>query len=130
MPGKIQKRHRILKLEPRILNSEPRFLKITPIKKEELEVKKLTLTLLIGLSLVLCGSAAAAGDGPQARVLSQDSQAAPEALQEAWTAEQPDLNQSMILIADEHESCKMLCAHYDIKCCETSPTKMWAPTAL
>jgi hypothetical protein len=86
-------------------------------------VKKLTLTLFIGLSLVLCGSAADADDGPQGKVLAQNSQAAPEAFQEAWTAEQPELDQSMILIADEHESCKMLCAHYDIKCCETSPTK-------
>ena len=86
-------------------------------------MKKLTLTLLIGLSLVLCGSAAAAGDGPQGNVLAQDSQAAPGAFQEAWTAEQQDLDQSVILIAEEHESCKMLCAHYDIKCDPASPTK-------
>ena len=86
-------------------------------------MKKLTLTLFIALSFVLCGSAAAAGDGPQGKVLAQNSQATPGAFQEAWTAEQQDLDQSVILIADEHESCKMLRAHYDIKCCETSPTK-------
>ncbi len=62
-------------------------------------MKKLLLTLLIALSLVLYGSAATADDGPKGKGLGQNSQATPQAFQKAFAAEEEELDQRVEEIA-------------------------------
>jgi hypothetical protein len=93
-------------------------------------MKKLLLTLLVALSLALCGSVVFAVDGENSEVISEISQATPQVFQEALAVEQETLDERMILATRwygwggyHHWWKKIFCHKYERKCCEASPIK-------
>jgi hypothetical protein len=126
---------RIQNLEFTIQNSL-----LNPLVKEEMDMKKRWMIILMAVSMVVFGSTAFAGDGVQDKATSQNSlsgavilannsqvsfQVDGEAL-EKFRAEQEEMGQGMLLAVTDggdSDNCDLLCTIFSYSCNEASSLK-------